>query len=263
MSSYHYAPTAAPVRSTRDQYKSIANGYKQMAEQASPLQRLAEIYPFRQLAGDLRGKSVLDFACGSGRYTRMVKEWGASHVMGVDLSPEMIALARASERRHPQGIEYIEADGFTYRPSEQFDVVTAAFFFNYARSADELSQMLASVLGALKPGGRLLALNHRFSQQPSSFPRMRRYGMSKRLLGPEAEGTPVEISFETPSGPISICNYYLPHAIMERTILQAGFTNLRWTLPFIPPEASRGERSYLRDCLCDPWFHFFEARRPK
>merc|ERR1719352_456236 len=44
-------------------------------------------------ATGLRGKSVLDLACGNGYYSRMIKEKGAERVHGVDLSSLMIAEA--------------------------------------------------------------------------------------------------------------------------------------------------------------------------
>lgn len=47
------------------------------------------------LLPDLPGLCVLDLACGSGRYARLMAERGAARVFGFDLSPHMLARARS------------------------------------------------------------------------------------------------------------------------------------------------------------------------
>jgi 2-polyprenyl-3-methyl-5-hydroxy-6-metoxy-1,4-benzoquinol methylase len=56
------------------------------------------------MVGPLEGTRVLDLACGFGFYTRLLKQEGAAQVVGVDLSPEMIRLARANEQAEPLGV---------------------------------------------------------------------------------------------------------------------------------------------------------------
>lgn len=51
-----------------------------------------------EFAGDLRGLRVLDAGCGTGYLSRKLHERGA-HVTGVDLSDEMIEIARATSSR--------------------------------------------------------------------------------------------------------------------------------------------------------------------
>lgn len=63
-----------------------------------------------KLAGDLRGLKVADLACGSGHYTRKLQAAGAAQVVGVDISPEMVAIARGIESREPLGVEYLCLD---------------------------------------------------------------------------------------------------------------------------------------------------------
>ena len=73
------------------QYDHIGSKYDEYARTAT-LKR-AESYAFFRMVGPLDGKSVLDLACGFGFYTRLFKQRGATLVMGVDISPEMIRLA--------------------------------------------------------------------------------------------------------------------------------------------------------------------------
>jgi len=41
----------------------------------------------------VNGARVLDLACGTGYYSKLLLEWGASSVLGVDLSAAMIEVA--------------------------------------------------------------------------------------------------------------------------------------------------------------------------
>ena len=43
--------------------------------------------------GDIRGRSICDIGCGSGRFVAEFVRRGAGHVTGVDVAPEMIRLA--------------------------------------------------------------------------------------------------------------------------------------------------------------------------
>jgi demethylmenaquinone methyltransferase/2-methoxy-6-polyprenyl-1,4-benzoquinol methylase len=100
------------------------------------------------------GGSALDVACGSGKLTaRLAKITGPQgRVVGLDFSPEMLAIAR---RDHP-GIEFLEGDALNL-PFEDatFDASTIAFGLrNLADPVKGLREMLRVV----KPGGRAVVL---------------------------------------------------------------------------------------------------------
>ena len=85
-------------------YDPIAEQYQRSKLQ--PWRAHIETYTLMGLLGELSGKSVLDVACGEGFYTRLLRGVGAERVVGVDLSPGMIALARSQESVAPLGIDY-------------------------------------------------------------------------------------------------------------------------------------------------------------
>ena len=73
----------------------VAEQYKKAKEQ--PWRSRIETYSFMKRIGDLKGKKVVDVACGEGHFTRMLRQAGAARVVGVDISERMIELARAQE----------------------------------------------------------------------------------------------------------------------------------------------------------------------
>jgi 2-polyprenyl-3-methyl-5-hydroxy-6-metoxy-1,4-benzoquinol methylase len=75
------------------------------------------------LLGDLRGKTVLDVGCGSGQNLIPLLCRGAT-VIGIDLSPELITLAK--ERLARQGVQADLRVGSAYQtglPNNSIDVV--------------------------------------------------------------------------------------------------------------------------------------------
>jgi len=104
--------------------------------------------------GDVRGKSLLDLACGDGFYTRRFRaECGAEPVMGVDLSPGQIERARAIEQRQPLGIDYRAADVMELALDRRFAVVTAIHLLHYLASGDEIASTLRRIHALLLENG--------------------------------------------------------------------------------------------------------------
>lgn len=87
-------------------------------EGAIHFNRYAAAKPF------VRGKRVLDIACGEGYGCALMKKWGAESVVGVDISEEAVSIAKDSFQR--TGIEYIVHD-VEQLPFENnsFDVVVS------------------------------------------------------------------------------------------------------------------------------------------
>ena len=103
---------------SRKPYDDIADQYRD--SKLLPFRHAIERYTVFQLLSDLRGKTVLDLACGEGIYARQFKRAGASAVTGVDVSREMIALAEAEERADPLGCRYVCEDATLYEPEAAF-----------------------------------------------------------------------------------------------------------------------------------------------
>ncbi|MGD0546371.1 MAG: class I SAM-dependent methyltransferase [Terracidiphilus sp.] len=95
-----------------------------------------------------RGESILDLGCGDGQLTLRLAATGAS-VVGVDLSPEMLAAARA------RGVDAREgsAESLPF-PAAAFDAVFSNAVLHWIRDQDV---MMAEVRRVLKPGGRFVA----------------------------------------------------------------------------------------------------------
>jgi SAM-dependent methyltransferase len=83
-------------------------------------------------------RSVLDVGCGSGRYAYAFAELGVKRIIGIDISPAMIELAKkliAGAQRPNASLEFICGDFMQFKADESFDVVIAMGFFDYVSDA--------------------------------------------------------------------------------------------------------------------------------
>jgi SAM-dependent methyltransferase len=214
------------------------------------------------LTGPLHGESALDLACGEGFYSRLLKTWGAGTVVGVDLSPNMIELARRQEAAQPLGIRYHVQDARALDLGQQFDLVFAAFLFNHAHNFDEFLEMARAVVRHLAPEGRLVAVISRGDQPVSAFPKITKYGFSKSTPGELVEGAPITITFHVDIGDFTIENPCLYQSTMVRGLTAAGLRQQTWQQPLVSPAgvAQFGEE-YWKDFIEEPALIFLEARR--
>jgi ubiquinone/menaquinone biosynthesis C-methylase UbiE len=241
-------------------YDQIAEQY-QMAKK-SPWRLHIEHFTMFELLGDLSGKSVLDLACGEGYYSRALKAAGASRVLGIDLSAEMIKLARARETEQPLGVEYLVQDARDFQPDGGFDLVCAAYLLNYARTREELLDMYRAVARALKPGSRFVTVNDNPGQRPETFSRSRKYGFVKFVQEPVHEGSPIGYIFYLENEQFQIENYHLGLATHEWAAQSAGLRDVRFHAPRLSPAGSRGyEAGFWDDFLADQPVFFIECRR--
>lgn len=94
--------------------------------------------------------SMLEFGCGTGRYTREFAKLGYE-VQGVDLSAEMLDEAR---RVSCEGVTFSQGDMRSMRLNRKFDVVAALFHVLSYQTADEdVLNALTTVREHLAQGG--------------------------------------------------------------------------------------------------------------
>jgi len=239
-------------------YDLIAEQYQR--SKVTPWRAYIEQYTLMDLVGDLRGKSILDLACGEGYYSRIFKRHGASRVLGVDLSSRMIDLACASEAKSPLGVEYVVGDATTFESDETFDIVTAAYLLNYADTPEMLFKMCRTVSRFLRPGARFVAVNNNPSQSPERFTATKKYGFVKSAGEELKAGTPITYTIFQDGGSFSFDNYYLSLEAHEQALAAVGLCNLQWVRPRLSPEWS-GDPAFWQDFFEDSSVIFLQCQK--
>jgi ubiquinone/menaquinone biosynthesis C-methylase UbiE len=97
---------------------------------------------------------VLEIGCGTGSFARLLAG-RAERVLAIDLSPQMIRLAREHSRSYAN-IDFVEGDVMSQQsPGEQFDCIATLTTLHHL----PIEAALTKVRKALKPGGVFLCLD--------------------------------------------------------------------------------------------------------
>ncbi|MCW7536287.1 methyltransferase domain-containing protein [Aquabacterium sp. A7-Y] len=101
-----------------------------------------------------KGKKVLDIACGEGYGSKLLSQWGASTVTGVDVSVE--AIAAANKYFSGENVRYLRTDGtdlLSILGQERFDVIVSLETIEHVPDAKMFLETLRALLA---PGGTLI-----------------------------------------------------------------------------------------------------------
>ena len=209
---------------SHSQYDHIGSKYEDYAHSAT-LKR-AERHNIARLVGDLTGKRILDLACGTGYYTRWLKQHGAEEIHGMDISAEMIRVANQIENDQPLGITYKVGDAADLSGFGSYDLITAVWLFNYVKSEDEMVRMFQTCFDHLNSQGCLAT----YTINPSyniNGPNMTKYGIQIIRERIEEGRYALDGEFLT-DPPAAITVYRWSQAVYEQAVNQAGFTSLTW-----------------------------------
>jgi SAM-dependent methyltransferase len=115
------------------------------------------LYPLEyayHLLGDVTGKRIVDFGCGSGANTALLANRGA-HVWGVDISEDLIRLAqrRMTVSGREGGAQFIVGSAHDLPfPDRSIDIVFGIAILHHL----DLQLVAKEVHRVLKPGGRAI-----------------------------------------------------------------------------------------------------------
>lgn len=109
---------------------------------------------FFNLVGNVKGKQILDLACGEGSNTRILAKKGA-RVVGADFSRKMIELARLTEKKEKLGIRYYVSDAAHLKgfQSDYFDIVTC---FMALMDVEDYEEAIREVARVMKKSSRFI-----------------------------------------------------------------------------------------------------------
>ncbi|BCM72139.1 MULTISPECIES: class I SAM-dependent methyltransferase [Streptomyces] len=226
-----------------DEIGEAFEGFKSL-----PLAHYAEVPGFLAMVGDVRGRSVLDLASGTGFYSREFKRRGATEVLGIDISGEMVAVARQFEQAAPLGVRYEVGDVSDLRPlGRRFDIATAVQLLNYAEDIAATERMCQAVHRSLVPGGEFFVLaqspDYRFDGPP-----LDKYGFRCEPTGEEAETGPRVRITALLDPPIEFVTTCPRREVYEKCLRAAGFGEVTW----VPLEVSdAGVRAFGADFWAD------------
>lgn len=132
-----------------------AQWYDTMVHRQDSYQQTVILPNLLRIVSPRKGQKILDLACGQGFFSNAFYQAGST-VMGDDIAPELITLAR---EHSPKEITYhsCPAHNLPFEASS-FDVITIVLAI---QNIKEASEVIAECARVLRPAGRLvMVLNH-------------------------------------------------------------------------------------------------------
>jgi SAM-dependent methyltransferase len=226
------------------QYDSIGSQYVDI--KSLPVVKYTEKAGLQNKVTSLMPKSndvrVLDLACGTGHYAHLLLSWGATEVVGIDISSAMVETARAQSQstQLPPGkhLRFEVGDvvdlGTVGVRGEAFTMVTGVWLLNYASCKAEMVKMFRGISANLEPGGVFVGIVAEPIEDMDDFARRREpifqqnrglYGLEFDYREPLASGegfkTAATIHVERP---FQFESYHLKQSVYETAAREGGMS---------------------------------------
>ncbi|MBA2810233.1 class I SAM-dependent methyltransferase [Streptomyces sp. KM273126] len=224
-----------------------------------PIVRYGERHTLGRLLVDVRARNVLDIPCGTGFYARECMRLGARQVVGVDVSTEMISVARGMAEQDQYGIEYQVHDALRLPLLGNFDISIAIWLFNYASNEYDLRTMFERITENLTDDGFIIGVTMDSSYRDGLD--SRKYGVSLKFLEAVEGGRKWSCTLHPSGGDITFETFMLDKKCYERAAAAAGLS-IEW----IPIEISQDgidafATGFWQDAIDNPLMIAFRATR--
>lgn len=171
----------------QDYFDAMANSWDTMERKKDE-----EILPLLKKIGIQKGDYVLDLGCGTGRITGLLHSLNEGPVLGLDISPNMISLAK----KKYEGKEYAVfavGDFLTNAFEKPFDVIVIYNAFPHFLDVDKFSSSLAN---NLKVGGKFAIVHSLSREQLSHVHNKCDHKTTRVLSSPKKESEHFEKQFD-------------------------------------------------------------------
>jgi ubiquinone/menaquinone biosynthesis C-methylase UbiE len=133
-------------------YRQRAKEYEDVYYWKDPHRQDEQTIMANTIKASLAGRGVLDVACGTGWWDRILSETARS-ITGLDINGEVLEIARTKEYRCPTRFEVGDAYEPPYPPAS-FDGALSTFWLSHIPKA-KLHEWIDTLHRVLKPGSRV------------------------------------------------------------------------------------------------------------
>jgi len=247
-----------------------------------------------QYFGNLQGKSIVEFGCGTGMVLKKYLSSGANFCLGIDINDAMITsggskavdeLTYGEMRQSNEKPQLCFLVKYCFKPFDelnrygQFDFVIDQFFFTECKNEDELETCCKNAYGMLKSKGKIYIGQYPFAVGSIKDQEILmdlcglKYPLKKDLIGkgpffydiPAFNPAPASISKTgrpyTRTLAFTYTDVYSwPSGMVMEKLMKVGFVNVQLLPPVFPDDAPLHERKQI-ESLEEP-FTMIGAEKP-
>lgn len=146
--------------------------YKEMRDNKLNANNLIEIPTMLSMLPDVKDKTILDIGCGEGEMARLFAERGAKKVLGLDISQNMINLAKKQNKYDNVSFELLAMENIDTL-TEKYDIVFSSLAVHYVEDFEKLMKDISNLLN--KDGTLLFSQEHPNVLAPNFHKEMKKY----------------------------------------------------------------------------------------
>lgn len=136
----------------KTEWNSMAMAYEVFNNSPNSYSYMIEWPCIQELLPDLRGKTILDFGCGTGIFTFLLEKYYPSKIVGIDLSEEMLSIAMEKGKEKHSKTQFVLGDAS--KLSEYFDeVYDLVFSSTTTHYLADLGDLFKNIRHVLKEDG--------------------------------------------------------------------------------------------------------------
>jgi SAM-dependent methyltransferase len=126
-----------------EEFDAIYTGRKSFVGRALDQYFRKDIYQrfdwVMEKSGNVKGKTICDIGCGSGRFVTEFAKRGAAHITGVDVAPDMLKLAQklVTADGVADRCDFVHADVLNWKTKDKYDITIAIGFWDYIMEPPE------------------------------------------------------------------------------------------------------------------------------
>lgn len=202
-----------------DDYNKIANEYEAYGKEATTDIEIGYKNVLKSM-GDVRGKRVLDYGCGVGKFSRILKDLGAE-VVGVDIAEKELLIAQ----KQNLDIEFLTIKEAEEKFKNFFDWVVINFVITAIPSTDAIDTVFTNIYRFTKDEGKLVMLNSNYEKSGNCNFLSFKIGDVKKEIG-----APLSVSLGH-TYDLLITDFYYSQEFYVDALEKAGFRTIEIVEP--------------------------------
>lgn len=148
------------MNTVKEEWDSMAIAYEIFNNSADSYSYTIEWPCIQKLLPDLKGKTILDFGCGTGIFTFLLEKYYPLKIIGLDLSEEMLKIAKNKAKEKRSLAQFINGDASRLDEyfDNQFDFIFSSTTTHYL---SDLKNLFVNLNKLLKDNGTcILSIIH-------------------------------------------------------------------------------------------------------
>ena len=194
--------------------------------------------------------NILDAGCGSGLYTKYLRQITKGNVFGIDRAEDLLKIADKDQSSASSHITYKNVDltndicaALDLNP-EYFDVVNSCWVLVHALNEQMLFKMIKNICNALKIGGVFVGITGNSEITLEDIQEMEELGLFYERKNPNIpleNGEKVHLRVRDGDAVWETDNYCYSRETYTKAFLEAGFSKVEF-LPLRTPKVLTGNR---------------------